>query len=99
MYVVHGLWGLSSIWKQVWQNRRVSIIVDRKQKKENAGRGQRMTQPEETIRTPLPSYGLPRRRNADAAGRQGLAVAAQDPNPTAAAAAQSRVTLAATSLS
>jgi hypothetical protein len=55
MYVVHGLWGLSSIWKQVWQNRRVSIIVDRKQKKENAGRGQRMTQPEETIRTPLPS--------------------------------------------
>lgn len=43
--------------------------------------------------------GLPRRRNADAAGRQGLAVAAQDPNPTAAAAAQSRVTLAATSLS
>ena len=26
--------------------------------------------------------GLPRRRNADAAGRQGLAVAAQDPNPS-----------------
>ncbi|MEJ1283834.1 hypothetical protein NN561_014809 [Cricetulus griseus] len=42
--------------------------------------------------------GLPRRRNADAAGAWVLAVAAQDPRSTAAAAARSRVTPAATSL-
>lgn len=42
--------------------------------------------------------GLPRRRNADAAGGWVLSVTAQDPRPTAAAAARSRVTLVATSL-